>query len=113
MGRGFLSWALRNKSAFVAVTHPDVDRHADAELRAAIEVFQNNVRDATVAAQQAGRHPESGLLALTLFTNSVPFGAAMLMHNPMFKMTIAERDIDEMVAKIVDLVVPLEPAQLS
>ena len=99
---------MNNKSAFLAVTHPDVERHADEALLAAIEVFQASVREAVIQAQRDGRHAESDLATLTLYTNSVPFGAAMLMLNPLFGMDLSDRDLDELVASVVDLVVPVK-----
>jgi AcrR family transcriptional regulator len=108
MGRGFLSWALTNKSAFIAVTHPDVERHADAALKQAIQAFQVTIREAVMAAQQVGRNADTNLAALTLFTNSVPFGAAMLILNPWSKPVGESADMEKLIGNIIDLVVPIE-----
>lgn len=108
MGRGFLSWAINNKSAFMAVTHPDVERHADKALHEAMEAFQLTVREAVLAAQGQGRHPGINSLALTLYTNSVPFGVAMLMSTPWFKSARESSDSEQLVASVIDLVVPLD-----
>jgi AcrR family transcriptional regulator len=106
MGQGFLKWALKNRSMFAAVTHPDVERHADAELRQAIDEFQQSVRDAVVACQQAGRLSNLDPAIATLYTNSVPFGLAMSLKNPLFGTDLSDRDIDELVADLIELVVP-------
>ena len=106
MGRGFLKWALLNRSMFAAVTHPDVERHADDDLRQAIDEFQRTVRDAVVATQRDGRLPHLDPAIATLYTNSVPFGLAMSLKNPLFGTDLSERDVDELVANLIELVVP-------
>ena len=108
MGRGFLTWAINNKSAFTAVTHPDVERHADSALLEAMQSFQVAVREAVLAAQADGRHIGIDSVALTLYTNAVPFGVAMLLANPWFKAAGESRDTAQLVASIIDLVVPLD-----
>jgi AcrR family transcriptional regulator len=106
MGRGFLLWALQNKSAFMAVMHPDVERHVDDDLRQAINVFQKSVRDAVLDAQKFGRHPDIDPTMLTLYTNSVPFGLAMMLLNPVLGSDFSSETIDEKVAALIELVVP-------
>ncbi|MBO6565841.1 MAG: TetR/AcrR family transcriptional regulator [Pseudomonadales bacterium] len=106
MGRGFLKWALLNRSMFAAVTHPDVERHADDDLKLAIDDFQRSVRDAVVATQREGRLTHLDPAIATLYTNSVPFGLAMSLKNPLFGTDLSERDIDELVANLIELVVP-------
>ena len=107
MGRGFLSWALQNKSAFISITHPDVGRHAEAELYQATESFKQTIHEAVLAAQLVGRHPDVDPTLLALYTNSVPFGLAMLLLDPLRSPDVSDWDVDEMVGKLIDLVVPL------
>ncbi len=106
MGQGFLKWAIRNRSKFLAVTHPDVSRHADEELRKAMGMFQGAIQSAVVDAQQAGRRPEIDRVTLTLYTNSVPFGLAMLLLNPLHGRDIREEEVDGLVEELIELVVP-------
>lgn len=106
MGQGFLKWALVNRSMFAAVTHPDVERHADDDLRRAIDEFQMAVRDAVVATQRDGRLPDMDPAVATMYTNSVPFGLAMSLTNPLFGADLSDRDIDDLVAELIELVVP-------
>lgn len=106
MGRGFLLWALRNKAAFISITHPDVGRHADLALAEAMTSFQDAVRSVVAETQLSGRYPTVDTTLLTLYTNSVPFGLATLLLNPLVMTDVSSWDEEEMVAKLIDLVVP-------
>jgi AcrR family transcriptional regulator len=107
MGRGFLHWAIDNPASFRAITHPDVERYADDGLLAAMADFEATVREAIVATQAAGRHPEAELRVLEVFTNAVPFGAAMLLAQPGFSKSMGNKDQDSFVADLVELVCPI------
>ena len=106
MGRGFLSWALQNRADYICVTHPDIDRHRDHKLIGAIEAFQETVRNAVAASQSAGRQPEVDTTLLALFTMSVPFGLAALLLDPPKSMGVSEWEQEDLVARLIDLVVP-------
>ena len=107
MGRGFLRWAFDNPASFRAITHPDVERYADPELRAAMADFQDTVREAIAAAQLAGRHADVDLGVLALFTNSVPFGAAVLLTQGVFQHYLDIDDRERLIAELIELVVPI------
>ena len=107
MGRGYLKWAIENRALFAVITHPDVNRFADDVLRESMQRFQTIVRDAVLATQATGRHPEVDPGVLTLYTNAVPFGAAMLFNHSVFASEVAGKDIDKLVADLVELVVPI------
>ena len=110
MGRGFLRWALHNRSLFRTLYHPDVNRFADEDLTKAVNGFSNTVRDAVEATQEDGRHPEVSLSILALYTNAVPTGVAMMLVDPLLEMDInLDIDIDEeaMIEQVINLVVPL------
>jgi len=120
MGRGFLKWALEHPSLFQTITHPDVGRYADANLKAAQEAFRSEIKMAVEARQVAGRHADTDLLALMLYTNAVPFGAAMILSNPflsdpLLAATPTGLDREQLINKVIDLVVPLDssPTHLS
>ena len=120
MGRGFLKWALEHPSLFQTITHPDVGRYADADLKAAQEAFRSEIKMAVEASQVAGRHADTDLLALMLYTNAVPFGAAMILSNPflsdpLLAATPTGLDREQLINKVIDLVVPLDssPTHLS
>ncbi len=106
MGRGFLLWALNNKSAFHAAFHPDVERHVDQALRQRVDEFQQTVRHQVVEAQRAGRHADIDPVILTQYTNAVPFGLAMTLLNPLFRGEWIPEEQAEKVAALIDLVVP-------
>ena len=112
MGRGYLRWALQNRAQFRSLYHPDVNRFADAELLDAMQQFADTVRDAVAATQAAGRHPDVPLPLLTLYTNAVPTGAAILLVDPLLQNDadawgLGDVDEDTMIERIIDLVVPL------
>lgn len=111
MGRGFLTWALQNRAIYIAVTHPDVERYRDQALLDAIEAFQSTVRNAVAMAQSAGRQPDVDTTLLALFTISVPFGLAGILLDPSKSMGASEWEQEELVARLIDLVVPRHKAR--
>jgi|GEM_PF-5784903 hypothetical protein len=68
--------------------------------------FQDAVQSVVAETQVAGRHPEVDTALLTLYTNSVPFGLAALLLNPLLMTDVSSWDEEVMVAKLIDLVVP-------
>lgn len=107
MGRGYLTWAIKNPALFAAATHPDVRRYADEVLVRSNEAFEATIRQAVEAAQAHGRHTDVNLTVLSLYTNAVPFGAAMLLSNPAFANDERLKDLDQFVADVIELVVPI------
>lgn len=110
MGRGFLSWALNHRALFRTLMHPDVARFADDHLVDAMSDFSNTVRDAVQACQKVGRHADVPLPILSLYTNAVPFGAAMLLINPLLSTEHPDMqalDDDDLIEQIIQLVVPI------
>ncbi len=110
MGRGFLSWALDNRALFRTILHPDVTRFADDKLKDAMQDFTAGVRVEIEAAQAQGRHADVALPILSLYTNAVPFGAAMLLINPLLSVeqpNIEAYDEERLIEEVINLVVPL------
>ena len=110
MGRGFMRWALSHRALFRTLLHPDVARFADEDLVGAMQDFNNAVRDAVEASQAKGRHPDVPLAILSLYTNAVPFGAAMLLINPLLGAdhpNLHGYDEEDLIEQVIKLVVPL------
>jgi len=107
MGRGFLHWAFENPASFRAITHPDVERYADDGLLAVMADFEATVGDAISASQAAGRHPEADPRVLEVFTNSVPFGAAMMLAQPVFSKSLGNKDQAAFIEELLELVCPI------
>ncbi len=107
MGRGFLRWAFENPASFHAITHPDVERYADAELRAETMSFETVVHEAIAATQADGRHPDVDANVLAYFTNSVPFGVAMMLRSGVFQRTMNIEDREAFIADVIELVCPI------
>ena len=108
LGRGYLRWALENKSAFQAISHPDLRRYADDQVRSAQDAFLSVIQKAVIAAQKQGRHPAVDANILTLYTNSVPFGCAMILSSDMLKIGAAGFDQEKLIEDLIALVVPLD-----
>jgi len=114
MGRGFLHWALDNPASFHAIMHPDLIFYESAELLDALASFRRTIREAVAATQQAGRHPEVSLDVLSLFTNAVPMGAAMMLASPSHSnATLAAADQERLVDELIELVVPIRGRLLA
>lgn len=108
MGRGFLRWALNNRALFRAIYHPDVSRQASDSLHNAVETFAETVQSAIQATQRDGRHSQVPLPVLALFTNAVPTGAAMLLLDSVLGEAMSpDLEQEELIAQLIDLVVPL------
>lgn len=112
LGRGFLSWALKNPAEFKALSHPDLILYTDDTVRASKLAFNQMIEAAVEAAQRAGRHAKADLSVLTLFTTSVPFGCATLIINAMMTNESLEsvtgaKDQEKLIAELIDLVVPI------
>ncbi len=107
MGRGYLHWALDNRPLFNAINHPEIKRSADEDLLRSMRNFQLAAREASIAAQAAGRHPGVDEKLLALFNNSVPFGAAQLIDHPVFAAEVDHLSREELVSQLMELVVPI------
>jgi AcrR family transcriptional regulator len=109
LGRGYLRWALQNKSEFQAMSHPDLRLYTDNTVKASQQALHGVIESAVKAAQIAGRYPEKNLSLLTLFTTSVPFGCAILISNTLmdFDVEAGIEDQESLIADLIDLVVPI------
>lgn len=108
MGRGYLRWALNNRALFKSIYHPDISRQASEELRAAVAQFAESVRVAIEDSQAEGRHTTVPLPILTVFTNAVPTGAAVLLIDNLVGAAMADGvDQETMIEQVINLVVPL------
>ena len=108
MGRGYLRWALNHRALFRTIFHPEVNRQATPELKAAIDQFSRTIREAVRATQLEGRHPEVPLSVLAIFTNAVPTGAAVLLMDAVVDTDIdPSLDQEALIEQVINLVVPL------
>ncbi len=111
MGRGYLGWALNNGPLLSVIQHPDIARYRTEKLDQAMVEFRDALLAAVAATQAAGRHPDVDTGLLTLFTNSVPYGLAALMHDGRNMEVDVDMDQDEMIAELIELVVPIRHLQ--
>lgn len=110
MGKGYMRWALNHRPLFKTLFHPDVMRYASDELKGAINDFAQVVQTAVSDAQIAGRHPDIPLPIVTLFTNSVPTGAALLLVNSIVDHETLAGGFDQetLIDQVINLVVPID-----
>jgi len=109
LGRGYLRWALQNKSEFQAMSHPDLRLYADDTVKTSQQALHKVIESAVKAAQMDGRHSDTNLSLLTLFTTSVPFGCAMLISSALmgFDVEASIEDQETLIADLINLVVPI------
>ena len=107
LGRGYLRWALENKSEFQAMSHPDLRLYTDNSVRDSQIAFNDVIKSAVQAAQAAGRHADIDPMLVTLYTISVPFGAAMLVTNALMRMDDQVMDQEALITGLINLVVPV------
>lgn len=107
MGRGYLRWALEHRTLFRVISHPDVTRLADPALIERLRATRTMVREAVLATQAAGRHPNVDPEILTLYTHAVPLGVAQLLSDPLAEAPQDAEALDQFVARIIELVVPI------
>ena len=112
MGRGFLRWALHNPALFRTLHHPDVKRIANSTHTNASNQFTETIREAVAATQANGYRSDVPLEILVLFTTTVPFGAAMLLNNPLQTHAqlpdIYNMDEEVLIEQLTNLVVPID-----
>ncbi len=108
MGRGFLGWALNNRSLFAVIQHPDISRYQTAALQEATAEFRNVIQEAVEATQGAGRHPDVDTRLLTLYTNAVPYGLANLIYDHNETAVLSAEQQDRIIAELIELVVPIK-----
>jgi len=107
MGRGYLKWALQNRPLFRVFTHPDVSRFTDENLVVRMQGLDAIVAETVRETQATGRHPDVKPELLNLYTTAVPWGIAMLVDHPAYEAARLDMDIDEAVAQLIELVVPI------
>jgi AcrR family transcriptional regulator len=111
MGRSFLKWALNHRPFLAVIQHPDITRHTTEQLNKAMAEFRDLLRTTVEETQAAGRHPTVNTALLTLYTNSVPYGLALLLQDPEASDTLPPEAEDEVIAELIELVVPIKQCQ--
>ncbi|MEP1740545.1 MAG: TetR/AcrR family transcriptional regulator [Kangiellaceae bacterium] len=107
-GKGFLRWALSNRTSFVTINHPEVINNASPELVVAMRNFQGIIRQFVAEAQQAGRLSNLPTITVAMYTNAVPFGVATILNNTVFEHKFSPEDCEQMVEDVINLVVPID-----
>ena len=105
-----IGWETASKAtrAIVRFGYSDVNRYASTELKEAIDQFSQTVRDAVEETQKEGRAQDVPLNVLTVFTNAVPTGAALMLTDPLLHHDVeSEGELDRLIEQIIELVVPV------
>lgn len=113
MGCGYMRWALYNRALYRSMRHPDVVRFASADLQQAIDEFNGLIKAEIQACQLKGHHAEVPVEVLSIYTTSVPMGAANLLIDPLMRPDglrpehqRSEQEIERLIQQVIDLVVP-------
>ncbi|MCI5047441.1 MAG: TetR/AcrR family transcriptional regulator [Aquisalinus sp.] len=105
MAKAFVGWAVDNPSLFSTIMHPDITRHADDELKAALADFAAAVRHSLAKAQELGWQEDRSIDEL--FHSAIAFvrGLALNVSDPLFKDVAGELDQTQ-IADIIDQFFP-------
>ncbi len=106
MGRSVIRFALTHPAYFATFNHPDVTQEADAVLLKSHKEYMEIVLLAAAEASAAGWHPEVDPLVLMAFSSAAATGAANMLSNDRGSDFFEGRDMEELAAQIIDLVVP-------
>ncbi len=103
LGRSYVQFARENPSCFRAINHPEVQAHADAELREARAAWVATLREGVEAARASGWHPEVDVETLLAFSCAAAMGAAQLLSDSGWAFDV--KDVDALADSVLDLVV--------
>ena len=103
LGRSYVQFARDHPSCFRAINHPEVQAHADDELREARAAWVSTVREGVEAARASGWHPEIPVQTLLAFSCAAAMGAAQLLTDS--RWAFDEENVDALADSILDLVV--------
>ncbi len=105
LGRSYVQFAREYPSYFRAINHPEVQAHADDELREARAAFFTTLREGVEAARAAGWHPEVDLETLLAFSCAAAMGAAQLLSDTTWSAAFDVEDVDALADSVLDLIV--------
>ena len=103
LGRAYVQFARDNPSFFRAITHPEVESHADEDLLKARAVWMETLRDGIGAAQAAGWQADIEVNTLLAFSCGAPLGMAQMVSDPHWNLVFD--DVDALADAVFDLVV--------
>ena len=106
MGRSVIRFALTHRAYFTTFNHPDVTQAADEELRKSHKEYMETVLLAAAEARNAGWHPDVDPLVLMAFSSAAATGTANMLSNGRGSDIFQGRDMEELAAQIINLVVP-------
>ena len=107
MCRAFLRWALEHPVQFRAMTHPDIELFAAPSDWDVVDDMHRNALEAVKEAQRNGFHHQAPTNLVALLVEAVPFGAAMLLLDPMARDALGLDNDEASIEQIVELVVPI------
>ena len=103
LGRAYVQFARDNPSFFRAITHPEVESHADEDLLKARAVWMETLRDGIGAAQAAGWQADIEVNTLLAFSCGATLGMAQMVSDPHWNLVFD--DVDALADAVFDLVV--------
>ncbi len=106
MAKGFVYWSINNKALFLTISHPDVSRHADDKLLAALGEFALVVSQSVKQAQDAGWHAKEETDALFQFTISAVRGIAINMTDDLY-ISVLGKSNRKKIDRLIDILIPV------
>lgn len=106
MSRAFLRWALEHPVQFRAMTHPDIELFTKSSDWDVVDDMHRTALKAVEAAQRHGYHSQTPANIAALLVEAVPFGAAMLLLDPMARAQLGFDRVNPPIDQIIELVVP-------
>lgn len=91
MALAFVHWVADNPSLAATIIHPDVNRHADLTLQAAMAQFAELVRDAVLKAHAEGWRADQDPEWLFQYTLAAMRGIASNLTDPLFSKVIGSK----------------------
>jgi hypothetical protein len=89
------------------MTHPDIELFAAPSDWDVVDDMHRNALEAVKEAQSHGYHHETPTNLVTLLVEAVPFGAAMLLLDPMARDVLGLDKGEAPIEQIVEMVVPI------
>lgn len=102
MTRGYVRWAIENPAFNRVMRNPDVTRHADENLRAALQQFSDEQLLAIRAAQSTGWKSTEDAQRMLLGTVAIAIGTTTLLTDPLFREIIAATDDPDIIDTIIE-----------
>src|SRR5262249_16910355 len=105
MGRALVRFSIEYPAYYQATRHPEVIAHADAALKEAHQRRMQMTMEAARQAQAAGWLKGETVEDAVTFSLAAVRGVAALLSDPLFQRSMAERDAEPFIERMVRLII--------